>query len=65
MIPWSILDELKGDLVRLYIRDLPDPHCILHGKIEEVREHIVLFKDEEHQQLIYIPVKKIVLIKKT
>ena len=64
MIPWSILEKLKGELIRLYISDLPDPHCVLFGKIEEVGEHIVLFKDEDHEQLIYIPVKKIIMIKK-
>jgi hypothetical protein len=65
MIPHSVFEELKGELVRLYISDLPDPHCILLGKIEEIRQDIVLFKDEDHDQLIYIPIKKIILIKKT
>ncbi|TFG15402.1 MAG: hypothetical protein EU535_01890 [Promethearchaeota archaeon] len=65
MIPWHIFEELKGELVRIYIKDLPDPYCVLLGKIEEIREHIILFKDEEHDQLSYIPIKKIVLIKKT
>lgn len=65
MIPSSVLEELKGELVRLYISDLPDPHGILLGKIQEVSEHIVIFKDEDHEQLIYIPIKKIALIKKT
>ena len=65
MIPWHIFEELKGKVVRLYIKDLPDPYCILLGKIEEIREQIIIFKDEEHDQLIYVPIKKIVLIKKT
>ncbi len=64
MIPWSIFEELKGELVRLYIKDLPEPHCILLGKVEEIREHIIVFKDVDHDQLIYVPIKKIILIKK-
>ena len=64
MIPWSIFEELKGELVRLYIKDLPEPHCIILGKVEEIREHIIVFKDEDHDQLIYVPIKKIILIKK-
>jgi len=64
MIPWSIFEELKGELVRLYIKDLPDPHCVLLGKVEEIRETIIVFKDEDHDQLIYVPIKNIILIKK-
>ncbi len=63
MIPRKIFEELKGVQVRLYIKDLPDPHCIQLGKIEAVTEHIVIFKDEEHDTLIYIPIENIVLIK--
>ena len=64
MIPWPIFEELKGVLVRLYIKELPEPYCVLFGKIEEVKEHILLFKDEEHNQVSYVPIKSIVLIKK-
>lgn len=65
MIPSHIFEELKGESVRIYIKDLPDPYCVLFGKIEEIREQIIVFKDEEHDQLIYLPIKKIVLVKKT
>jgi len=65
MIPRSTLEKLKGGKIRFFIKDLPDPHCIQCGRIEEVTEHLVLIKDEDHDQLIYIPIEKIVLIKTT
>ena len=63
MIPRSTFEELKGKKLRLYIKDLPDPHCIQLGKIEAVTEHLIIFNDEEHKNLIYIPLENVVLIK--
>ena len=65
MIPRSTFEDLKGKRIRLYIKDLPDPHCIQIGRIEAVTEHHIIFIDEEHDNLIYIPIENIVLIKTT
>ena len=63
MIPRSTLEDLKGQKIRIYIKDLADPHCVQLGKIETITEHIIIFRDEDHDNLIYVPIEKIILIK--
>jgi len=63
MIPRATLEELKGHTVRIYLKDLAEPHCVQLGKIETVTEHIIIFKDEEHDTLMYVPIENIILIK--
>ncbi len=63
MIPRSTFEGLKGKKLRIYVKGLPDPHCIHLGKIETVTEHLIIFKDEEHDKLIYVPIENIILIK--
>jgi len=65
MIPRTVFEKLRGEKIRFFVKDLPDPHCIQYGRIEDVTEHLVLIKDEDHDQLVYIPIEKIVLIKTT
>jgi len=63
MIPKSTFETLKGKKVRIFVKDLPDPHCIHLGKIEEVTEHLIIFSDKEHNTLLYVPIESIALIK--
>ena len=63
MIPRSTFEALKGQMIRVYVKSLPEPHCIQVGKIEEVTEHLIIFKDKDHNVLIYIPIENIVLFK--
>jgi len=65
MIPRSTLEKLKGEKLRFFITDLPDPHCVQCGRIQDVTENIIIIKDEDHDQLIYLPLEKIVLFKTT
>lgn len=64
MIPRSTFEDLKGQKIRIYVEDLADPHNIHLGKIERITEHIIVFKDE-HDNVIYVPIEKIILIKTT
>ena len=64
MIPRKKLEELKGIEVKIYLADLPDPHCVQKGIIESVTEHVLTLNDEAHTDIIYIPVEKIVFLKK-
>ena len=59
----STLEELKGQTIRIFVKDLADPHCVHLGKIETITEHIIIFNDEDHDTLIYVPIENIILIK--
>ncbi|MFX1392799.1 MAG: hypothetical protein ACFFAH_04410 [Promethearchaeota archaeon] len=63
MIPRSTLEELKGQTIRIYLKDLAEPHCVQLGKIKTVTEHIIIFEDEEHDTLMYVPIENIILIR--
>ena len=65
MIPKSLFEELKGKRIRIYMKNLPEPHCIHSGKIERITEHLIVLHDEEHNTLIYLPLDEISLIKTT
>ncbi|MFX1442050.1 MAG: hypothetical protein ACFFHV_01440 [Promethearchaeota archaeon] len=64
MIPKHRLEEIKGEEVRVYIKDLPEAYCVQLGKIQSVGEHIIIFKDIKHNSIMYIPIDSIALIKK-
>ena len=64
MIPKHRLEEIKGETIRVYIKDVPEAYCVHLGKIEAVGEHIIIFKDTMHNSIMYIPIDGIALIKK-
>lgn len=64
MIPHSTLTELIGKQVRIYIKGLPDPHCMQQGIIENVTEHLLLLNDKQHTDMLYIPIENISFIKR-
>ncbi|TFG15398.1 MAG: hypothetical protein EU535_01870 [Promethearchaeota archaeon] len=64
MFPKHRLEELKGETIRIFIKNMPEAYSIQLGKIENVGEHVVIVKDEDHDNLIYIPVDNIAFIKK-
>lgn len=63
MIPKHRLEELKGESIRIFIKDLPELHCVQIGKIETVGEHVVVIKDRDHGNLIFIPLENIAYLK--
>ena len=65
MIHRTVFDELKDQRIRVYVKDLPEPHCVQSGKIDNLTEHTLTLKDEEHNILIYIPLENISLVKTT
>ena len=65
MIPRSLFEEFKDKRIRIYVKNLPEPHCIHSGKIKTVTEHIIILHDKEHDTLIYLPIEEISLIKTT
>lgn len=64
MIPKHRLEDIKGEAIRVYIKDLPEAYCVQLGKIETVGEHIIIFRDIKHKSIMYIPIDSIGLIKK-
>ncbi|MFX0070146.1 MAG: hypothetical protein ACFFAO_03560 [Candidatus Hermodarchaeota archaeon] len=63
MFPKQRLEELKGESIRIYLKHLPKAHCVQLGKIETVGEHIVIVRDIDHDNLVYIPLENIAYIK--
>ena len=63
MFPKQRLEELKGESIRIFIKDLPENYCVQLGKIETVGEHIVIIRDIDHDNLVYIPMENIAYIK--
>lgn len=63
MIPRSLFEELKDKRIRIFVKDLPDPHCVQTGKIETVTEHLIVLYDEKHDIHIYLPIEEISLIR--
>jgi len=64
MFPKQRLEELKDQIIRIFIKNLPESYSVQLGKIETVGEHIVIMRDVDHDNLIYIPVDNIAFIKK-
>ena len=63
MFPKQRLEELKGQIIRIFIKNLPEAYSVQLGKIETIGEHVVIIKDVDHDNLIYIPLDNIAFIK--
>ena len=63
MFPKQRLEELKGQSIRIFLKNLPKAHTVQLGKIETVGEHIVIVRDIDHDNLVYIPMENIAYIK--
>jgi len=64
MVTRKVLDELKGNQVKVYISGLPDPHCVEKGMLDSFTEHTLILIDEVHTNVSYIPLDNIAYIKK-
>jgi hypothetical protein len=63
MFPKQRLEELKGQIIRIFIKNLPEAYSVQLGKIETIGEHVVIIKDVDHDNFIYIPLDNIAFIK--
>jgi hypothetical protein len=63
MFPKQRLEELKDQIIRIFIKNLPEAYSVQLGKIETIGEHVVIIKDVDHDNLIYIPLDNIAFIK--
>lgn len=60
MIIKSILKELKGKKIGLYIKNLGQ-HGHIRGNLKDITNEIVVLK-AKHNKLIYIPISEIVVV---
>ena len=63
MFPKQRLEELKDQIIRIFIKNLPEAYSVQLGKIETIGEHVVIMRDLDHENLIYIPLDNIAYIK--
>ncbi len=63
MFPKQRLEELKDQIIRIFIKNLPEAYSVQLGKIETIGEHVVIMRDIDHDNLIYIPLDNIAYIK--
>lgn len=63
MITRATLEELKDQNIKVYVKDLPEQHCVHSGKLILVTEHMVKLYDEEHEVYAFIPIDQIALVR--